>query len=663
MTGLLPTPPRWMVHLVVAAVLVLHALLAWEATAGKSVTADEILHLTGGAFYNRHGDFRLHPENGNLPQRWAALPVLLMSAPLPDARTSPYWQDSDTPMFGYTFLYESGFDHFPLLMAARAMVTVFSMGTGLLIFLWARRLWGTAGGGLALGLYALDPNVLAHAALVTSDAAATFFLLASAGAFWRHLRTPGWGPGALSAVTFGLACVAKFSAALLLPVFFLLLAWHFAVALPGERTHWARRAALTLASHAAAAVLIIWAFYDFRYAGFAPGLPGGHYLIPWEQAVPGLGLTGRIVEFCATWHLLPQSFLYGFAWVLVSAKARAAFLAGAYSTTGWVSFFPLAFLWKSPPALLAVLAGGLLLVARRWFAGIRRAAEDLTAVAPLIVFFLVYWAFSLASHLNIGHRHILPTYPVLYILAGGLLGAVVTRPLRLTLAAALLAGQAWTAAGIHPDYLAYFNVLAGGPANGWRQLVDSSLDWGQDLPGLQDWLARNNSGPRPQTVYLSYFGSGNPDYYGITAVRLPFVNSFHQGHTWSDLHGGLYAISATMLQEVYSPVRGDWTTADEKEYQEFRRLAPEFRRYFLDPAARPELLAAAPAAKWDRAWYRFECLRQARLCAYLRTRKPEAMIGYSIFIYRLSDEQVDRVLNRRYSDWLDALAEAPRSAQ
>ena len=659
------TPPAsrhtsWSVIVGVAAVLALHVTLALWAVSNESVTADEILHLTGGYFYNKFGDYRVQPENGNLPQRWAALPAWLMGAPAPPLSDNIYWRTSDAPVIAHQFFYETGHDHWPMLMAGRVMMMIFSVGTGLLIFGWSRRLFGAPAGFFALILYALDPNVLAHAPLVTSDSAAVFFLLASCGAFWRYVSAPGWRTGALSAAVFGLACVAKYSAVLLLPVFGLLLAWRILVEPAGRRTRWVKLVPLTLAAHAASAVFVIWSFFGFRYSGFASGVPAAdHFIVPWDGVLPYIGWQGRVVQFCRYWRLLPEAFLYGYSWVSLSMQVRSAFLAGKYSITGWVSFFPLAFFWKTPVALMATLAAGLTAILIRWVRSGVRVASDLTATAPLLVLFTLYWMFSLASHLDIGHRHILPIYPVLYILAGGLatLGGAVRWPRRAGLAL-LVAGQVLANARIAPHYLAFFNVFAGGPPNGHRLLVDSSLDWGQDLPGLARWLRENNRGPAAQPVFLSYFGSGDPDYYGIGAARLPFVNGFKFTHRWYEPSAGIYCVSATMLQQVYSPLSGSWTVEFEREYQLERLKEPLFREYWLNPATREEVRATGAAGAFEQTWQHYDLLRFARLCHYLRARKPDSVIGYSILIYRLSDDEVAAVLQGKYSDWLHAIEKA-----
>lgn len=652
---------KFVVPLAVAAVLVLHVGLALWAAAGESVTADEILHVTGGYFYNRDGDFRLHPENGVLPQRWAALPAWLGGAPSPSVENNDYWRTSDASVMGHQFFYETGHDHWPMLMAARMMMVIFSAGTGLLVFCWARALFGTAAGLIALIFFALCPNILAHAALATSDMAAVFFLLAAVGAFWRHLRAPTLVSGSLSAVVFGLACVAKYSAVLLLPMFALLLVWRVrSESSFVERRRWLVGAPLTILGHGAVTVLIIWAFYGFRYTAFAPDLPpADHFIVPWERVLPAIGLQGRVVEFCRTWKLLPEAFLYGYAWVIESVQARAAFLAGDYSTTGWVSFFPLAFLWKTPLALLLAIAAGLGVVWRRWAGNRERIRRDTLAVAPLLVLFAVYWAFSLTSKLNIGHRHILPTYPVLFILVGGLAAPGVLTGVWRLLLPILVLGQVAADVRVAPHYLAYFNEIAGGPKEGYRRLVDSSLDWGQDLPGLKTWLAEHARG---EPAFLSYFGTGEPAYYGLKVHRLPFFNNFKIPVYYTPLTAGVYCVSATMLQQVYSPVRGPWTVELEKEYQQLRTLEPAFADYTRDPKIRAELERSPGGERWPQVIKRYDILRFARLCFYLRARVPDAMIGYSILIYRLNENEVARATNGPLSAWvglIDDVAHTP----
>jgi len=201
---------------------------------------------------------------------------------------------------------------------------------------------------------------------------------------------------------------------------------------------------------------------------------------------------------------------------------------------------------------------------------------------------------------------------------------------------------------VAPHYLAYFNRAFGGPENGWRHLADSSLDWGQDLPGLGEWL-RTNAGQ--ERVFLSYFGTGEPDYYRINATRMPFFNLFQKLNPWYEPHAGLYCVGATMLQQVYSPFRGPWTPAWEKEYQEGRAKEALFREYWSNPAVRADLARLGAAAAFEETWRRYDQLRFARLCYCLRVRRPVASIGHSIFIYRLDEADVTAAINGTLNDW------------
>lgn len=638
----------------VIALLAVHAVIALWSAAGRSVAVDEIFHVTGGYVFDRFGDFRIQPENGVLPQRCHGLPAVLLGAKPPPMAGNEYWRTSDLYVISYQFFYESGNDHWPLLMGARAMNLLFSLGLGVLVFAWARRLAGTAAGFVALGLVAFSPTFLAHGPMATTDMAAAFFLTASAGAFWRQLSAPAHRATLLSAATFGLTCVAKFSAVLLLPVFALMIAAHLATT---PRAGWKPgRIIAQLAVHAALAWLVIWTCYEFRYSAFAPGVPAAdHFITQWNHLMQQAGWQGRVLNAIAAARLFPEAFIYGYAHTYVASLSRSAFLAGEHGTTGWVTFFPLAFAWKSTPVELLGVVASAVAAALHW----RKLRPWLARLAPLLALAAVYGAAAITSHLNIGHRHLLPLYPALFIVSGVAL-AKLARRWRGLGAGAVVAAQAASVAPVFPHALAYFNPIAGGPANGWRLLVDSSLDWGQDLPALKRWLDENNRGPGASRVFLSYFGSAEPNYHGIRATRMLFVDGFKFPLGWYEPAAGIYCISATMLQQVYSPGQGEWTAAREKEFQDLRRLEPEFRRYFTEAGAREKMSAAVGTERWQRGWQRYEILRQARLCAYLRARGPDAMAGYSILIFRVSEDELRRVLNSPYSVWQEAIAAAKK---
>ncbi|HEY4988237.1 MAG TPA: glycosyltransferase family 39 protein, partial [Opitutaceae bacterium] len=599
----------------------------------------------GGYSYWVLNDYRLHPENGVLPQRWMALPLLLSGAVFPSL-DQYYWLTSDGWVMAHEFFYETKWDHFPWLMAARAMTALLSAGIGLLIFCWSRRLFGTAGAFVSLIFFTFSPTFLAHGGLATSDVCMGFFMLASLGAWWRHLNTPGAWPFAVSACVFGLACVAKFSAPMIPPMMLLCAVVHVAA----QRGR-IGRVLLSALGHGAVAFVIIWAFYGFRYSAFGPGLPAERFIESWQELYSRTGRIGQVIHALANVHALPEAFLYGTAYVAETSQLRGAFLNGQYSIVGWWYFFPWAFALKTTiPFLIASVLALVFAALGRPGAAPASRRDALLALTPLLALFAVYWAFSLRIHLNIGERHLIPTYPVLFILSGAL-GAWLARPLGAgaCVVIGLLAWHAAESVAIFPHYLAYFNELGGGPSEGYRHLVDSSLDWGQDLPGLKAWLDRNRL--PGEDAYLAYFGSGEPAYYKLKVKRLGHLNGFHEDETYVPMGAGLYCVSATVLQHVYSSIQGPWTPELEKEYQFLRTFEPMFLRFEAGSAARAQLEVGLPEEKWVASRNRFEHLRLARLCYCLRARRPDAMIGYSILVYRLSAEDVRAATGGSIRDW------------
>jgi hypothetical protein len=294
-------------------------------------------------------------------------------------------------------------------------------------------------------------------------------------------------------------------------------------------------------------------------------------------------VAGRVVPMVRRLHVLPATWLYGFVIFVNSTAMKPAFLLGETSLTGWPWYFPIAFLVKTPLPLLVLL--GLALVT------LRRHRGETTSELFLLIPPAVYTLMVLARHFNIGHRHILPVYPFLFILAGRCATLAWGPPaqsmasrertwLRILVAALFL----WHAGGtlrVHPHHLAFFNELAGGPAGGYRVLADSNLDWGQDLKNLGRWMEKNHV-PR---VKLSYFGGGDPDYYRIPHDLLPSVIAGAPRRAWGNVRPGDWvAISATNLAGLY-----------------------------LEPEARP-------------------------LVVQLRRRRPVDAVGYSILIYRADFE-------------------------
>jgi hypothetical protein len=277
----------------------------------------------------------------------------------------------------------------------------------------------------------------------------------------------------------------------------------------------------------------------------------------------GMGLIALVVLWAsygfrgpADFGVLPEDYVRGLLFVLEHSEARPTFLLGQLSDHASPYFFPVTFALKTPLPLVALLVLAAFVTPRlSW----RAAAFLWLPVA-------VYLAFTFTRGLQIGHRHLLPIYPFLFVAAGR--AANLAGRASVSVRVLVLALVAWYAVGtlaVHPHYLAYFNELAGGPRNGYKRLVDSSLDWGQDLKGLRTWMDARGVA----RIKLSYFGSADPSYYGIEADALPGYSAPHPARVIREVRpGDLVAVSATNLQGVYLDPE------DRPLMERFRRSTP-----------------------------------------------------------------------------------------
>jgi hypothetical protein len=419
---------------------------------------------------------------------------------------------------------------------------------GWFIHRWSRETLGPTGAALALLMFVLTPDFLAHGALVTSDAPLATFVFMSCYFSWRCLRRVTLIDLLASGLTFGAALATKFSALLLVPVFVGTLAVRAISARPllvqpvnsarpcELTTRWQRSLMLAGVCVVAGltAIAVVWSSYGFHAAGSVI-----------HVARPSAGsVSAAPIALARQLGLLPEAYLTGLSDAFGQSQVRTSFLLGHRANFGFTYYFVISFLVKTPlPMLVLILAGSTLAVARAWSG----ARVYLALLVPPVA----YGAAALVAHLNIGNRHLLLIYPFLIVMAAGAAATLLQHTWTRWVALGL---YAWLAIGtwsIAPSYLAYFNEFGGGPRGGMQILVDSNLDWGQDLPGLKRWMSAKGV----RRIYLSYFGSGMPEYYGIDYAALPSFWPLARPlvHTL-DLNVSRYiAVSATNLQKVYLP--------------------------------------------------------------------------------------------------------------
>lgn len=534
------TAIRWSRRWLPLLLLGLFFALGLRQAVRASITFDEGPHLAIGYATLRTGDLRLQPVHIHPPLAnvLAAAPLLLQDD-LPDPRAVDGWEIASLSAVTDAVVWS-----YPeprrIAVAGRVPILLLGVLVAALVYRWAHDLGGRRAGLLALYLVALDPNVIAHAALITTDTAAVLLSLATLYALARFLRSAPGHPRrspllVASGVLAGLAQLAKVSALMLVPVMGLLLligAW--------EEKHTLRQALVAAAGRTvvvvAVAVAVLWAGYGFE-VGWVEG---------WPLPVPA-------ATHVQIYRSLNEHYELG----------HPTFALGQVSSHGWWWYFPLAFAVKTPlPTLLlgvAALVAGL----GRAASNAHRARRTRTgSLAPIALFSILYAVASLFSSVNIGYRHLLPLLPFLAIVTGAVLATGRRAPWAL---AVLGIALIWLAAGTLrtlPYPLTFFNELAGGPAHGHRVLVDSNLDWGQNLWDLHDWMARNGEA----RVAYAHYSPARPAVYGIAVDTLPPSPQAVPYTPWRPAPG-LYAIGATVLQGPYAP--------DINTYAWFRDCVPE----------------------------------------------------------------------------------------
>jgi hypothetical protein len=524
----------------------------------NSQTVDEATHLAAGYSYLTTRDFRLDTEHPPFIKELQALPLwVIYELPFrPDLRQ---WRDADQERIGLDFLYNSPIPADQILAWSRFTNLFLGVLLVALIGWWAYRLWGSLPAMLAMTLASLEPNLVAHSALVTTDLGVALFIFFAVYLLWEYLQLPTWGRLVAVGVSTGLALAAKFSALFLLASLSLILA-----------------------------LIVI--------AGEPCAFPANQTRIARWPKIVQAGTLFLIVLFVAFLIVVPVYFFQGIApWVMGLREflshadtGHLSFYLGNYSYQGWWDYFGVAFLIKTPVGSLLLIAASLVLY--RVGKPLQRRDAILLLIPPALIFIS-----TTQAKVNIGLRHILPVYPFLFVLASRL----ATLRLRREWAVPLLIGiptifTAISSLRISPHQLAYFNEFVGGPGQGYRYLSDSNIDWGQDLKGLKAYMEQE----KLPIIYLSYFGTAPPSAYGIR----------------------YQSIARTGIHEVSPPSDKVPATAARKIF-----AISVYNLQDISTGSRP-------------------------LFRWLWLRQPIAKIGYSIFIYDLSNDSVGlMMLERAYA--------------
>jgi hypothetical protein len=452
----------------------------------KSITVDELVMIPSAYYHLVDGDYQLVNEHPPLSKLVAAAPLLFVQ-PNEQPDHSGFWAYNEKKYPSIAFW-------------TRAAMIVLTLTLGVLIFVFARTLFGPVAAVLAVALFSLEPTMLAHGRVVQTDVPAAFGYVLFFIALYRYWSATTWRRAVFLGIAAGIALLAKYSmllVGLILAPAFIVLWWL------GPR----RRAVVL---HAAVVLLLMVVVVNAAYFFQHPALSEVDHSWIAENFADHSDAVIRGTALLA--HIVPKDFVVGVLFQVVhNREGHTASLLGMYSQTGWWYYFPVAFVLKTtiPFVLLSLVSMGWAI-----FKVVKhRDYRFVWLVAPA----LIYGVFVLFSHINIGVRYLAPMLPFLMIAGGALLARLLQlRRTVATVAVVVLVGwMVIEAARIFPNHMSYMNQFASGAPH-WWYLSDSNVEWGDDLQDLALYLHQHGEN---RVADATLGGFGILHFYGIERLE------------------------------------------------------------------------------------------------------------------------------------------------
>ncbi len=584
---------------IVAGVIIATAfILAVTSVWNDSFIVDEIPHVGAGYSYIAKGDMRLNPEHPPLAKDLAGIAMSFLNLNDQPAFETNFWKEDINGQweFGRRLIYNSGNDAELLTRTAKIPMLAFFVVSAILIFHWTSRLYSPRTGLMALTLFSFSPTVMTHARFVTTDVPALFGVLFATYFFLRYLSTPNQKNFWLAAIMFGLALLTKFSTFLLAPYFVLLALVFGWIHADHQKLQYQAVGAIryflqTILVFIVGFMVVVWPVYYFHTWQYPPE----RQYRDTQNLMQSFGkrYLADPVVWASDKPVLRAAAQYGLGLLMVaqrSAGGNTTYFLGEVSRFGWRSYFPIVYLIKEPLAWWGLVILTLLFLAwetvkphKKFWTKWRNFVKKYFVEFAMLLWLMIYWATSIQSTLNIGVRHLLPVYPFSIMLVSGRIERIIQKA-KITIqnynskfkifnsrwSFSILQFTIYILIGwyilenikIYPYYLTYFNQVAGGPSQGYKYVVDSNLDWGQDLKRLSQWLDKNNI---PE-IELDYFGWADPLYY--LGERYEYLSSTKyidaQDFLTRNYTNGWIAVSGTFLQgsqgspDQYKPINYVW---------------------------------------------------------------------------------------------------------
>lgn len=555
LTGYATNNKKWLVPVLVFLILGFMFLMAFFSSKGAfgdpgdSGTVDEIAHIPSGYTYDKDFDYRLNPEHPPLAKALAGLPLALnKNIKGPEADWS--WGEINQWEAGWYMLYEAGNNPKEVFLYSRLPMMLLMIALGLFIFKWARELFGNKVSLIVLLLYAFYPDVLAHGRLVTTDIAAALGYVIAIYFFDKALKQWSWKSILIAALAFALAQLLKFSAFLLFGILLIMAIVKAIIDRSETGGFWFgfKKGFKTYFWVCLISVLMVWVVY----IPFVWKTPANieHTLI--ERNLTADPRTLPLRNFDHKFENNPVTrglghYLLGIMLVVGRVEGgNKTFIMGHLSDKSISWYFPVAWLLKTSIPIILLTFVSIFYLIFAW----PQSKKEKWLLTLVLTPIIVYWAFTLKGSLNIGIRHLMPTVPFVLLLIGYTiwrLFKIKYRKISYVVVALLCAYMVGSTLANYPNFIAYFNEATPKDKR-YERLIDSSLDWGQDLLRLQKYIDDN----KIESIKVDYFGGSVPSYY------IP------QAREWHSEYGptaGWLAVSATFYQssKLVGREEGKWS--------------------------------------------------------------------------------------------------------
>ncbi|MCX6764298.1 MAG: glycosyltransferase family 39 protein [Candidatus Nealsonbacteria bacterium] len=558
-------------NIICVVVLAFIFLISALSMKGDALTFDELAHLPAGYSYLTQKDYRLNPEHPPLVKDFSALPLLFMNINFP--KDSPAWQEGSQGRwwvqfnFGSDFLYRSGNDADKIIFWARVPMILILLFLGWFAFRWAKELGGNKLALLVLTVFSFSPTFIANGRFVTTDVAAALGATLATYYYLKFLKNPSKKNIIFGGLALGISLLFKFSLILLFP-FFAVITIVFIFLENGNKFKNLLKYIFPGFALLFLALGVIWLVYGYHMINYPSDLQYSEtkaFLETTAIPKPIINLNLAMTKNPVTRPIAQ------YAEGLLMATNRTAtgnttYFFGMVSAAGWWFYFPVVYFIKLPLAfhlltLISILASAVLIkkiVFKEILNNIKNWVRNHFTEFSMMIFVLIYWITSMAGSLNIGVRHLLPSLPFIFILTclgiNNFLNNIKKAPFKkaaLFLIIILLGWYIGSSLMVFPYFLTYFNETVGGPKNGYKYVVDSNLDWGQDFKRLKSWMEENNV----NKIYIDYFGGADLDYY----IKGKYVR-WDGKKSPNDLPKGNYlVVSANQLQGGRAMALPDYT--------------------------------------------------------------------------------------------------------